>query len=1085
MSTGGQVAGGLVGAVVGFFAGGGPTGALYGAQIGIMAGGYLDPPKGPTVNGPRLNDLTVQTSTYGAVIPRVYGTCTVNCNVIWLEGNRLKETVTKKKSGGKGGGSKTTTRTYTYSASFAVGLCEGPIVGVRRIWVGPDLIYDAGSSDPDTIAASNAAAEGFAIYLGTNTQTPDPRIQADIGVANCPAWRGLAYIVFYDLALARYSNSLMGAQVRVEVMNAALPAGWNATQTALPASDSWGSMAASPTTAVCVAGESLVSDRIAITHDGLTWTQKTLPTSIYVRYCTAWGGNVFIAMRSGNGCYTSVDDGDTWSLVASSVVDWTISPLNAFPPISSYSYTGICYGAGRFCAVTSDISATTDDGIYWQKGAMPAVMGWGPIAHNGSIFCAVAGGTNKSATSSDGLAWTEHTMAAVGNWSGLAYGAGLFVAVAFSGGSACQSSPDGVTWTSRGISGSNYKSVVWTGEVFFAVPYGGSAAAVSSDGITWTTTTMPISTTWRSACVFSGCVLASAITSSIAAIVCPQIIGDGESLSSIVSAECVSSGLLSAGDIDVSGLTSEVRGYRIGSIGALRSAIEPLQAAWPFDVRQHGYKIQFVARGGAAVVTVPAADLDARSGGSAPGVQITVGREMDSQLPRRVTVQHLDYDREYDAGTQYAERLNTAAINASVLDLPIVMTSSEAAGKAEVLLYLYWLERHDVTINLPPTYNHLEPGDVITLTTPEGNVSLRLTGVTNTSDGRVECQAKYANPAIYTPAALGASPAVTGITTVNPIGASVYHLLDVPHMSSAQDGPSFLAAMTGAKTGWRGGVLMRSADSGATWDNLQDFEPPGATIGACTNSLGVVDSRLIDAGSVLSVTLTYGDLFSITQLAMLGGENHFAYGADGRWEIIAAQTCTLVTGKNYTLQTLLRGRFGTEWAMGLHAAGDALVLLDPADVVAISVSSGAIGLSSLYRGITVDRDISTDSNWSFAYQAVNLKPLSPVSLSGNRDVASNDWSLTWIRRTRTGGEWRDYVDAELGESSEQYQIDVFADGTYATVKRTISTTSQSAAYSSADQVTDFGSNQATLYLKVYQLSATVGRGYPLTSSITR
>ena len=53
--------------------------------------------------------------------------------------------------------------------------------------------------------------------------------------------------------------------------------------------------------------------------------------------------------------------------------------------------------------------------------------------------------------------------------------------------------------------------------------------------------------------------------------------------------------------------------------------------------------------------------------GQAPGVQITVSREMDSQLPRRVTVQHLDYDREYNTGTQYAERINTAAINALLL----------------------------------------------------------------------------------------------------------------------------------------------------------------------------------------------------------------------------------------------------------------------------------------------------------------------------------------------------------------------------------------------------------------------------------
>ena len=71
---------------------------------------------------------------------------------------------------------------------------------------------------------------------------------------------------------------------------------------------------------------------------------------------------------------------------------------------------------------------------------------------------------------------------------------------------------------------------------------------------------------------------------------------------------------------------------------------------------------------------------------------------------------------------------------------------------------------------------------------------------------------------------------------------------------------------------------------------------------------------------------------------------------------------------------------------------------------------------------------------------INLKPLSPIALTGNRD-ASNDWALSWIRRTRTGGEWRDYVDAMLGETSEAYQVDIFSDGTYTTVKRTLSVTS--------------------------------------------
>jgi len=278
---------------------------------------------------------------------------------------------------------------------------------------------------------------------------------------------------------------------------------------------------------------------------------------------------------------------------------------------------------------------------------------------------------------------------------------------------------------------------------------------------------------------------------------------------------------------------------------------------------------------------------------------------------------------------------------------------------------------------------------------------------------------------------------------------------------------------------------MQSTDAGSTWSSLQDFGPPGATMGTCTNVIGVVEPRLIDSASVLNVTLTQGELYSVTQLAMLGGANHFAYGADGRWEIIAAQTCTLVSGKSYVLQNLLRGRFGTEWAMGMHASNDALILLDTADAALIAMSSGTIGLSYLYRGITVDQDISTGSNLAFTYRGVNLKPLSPVYLNGSRDSSSGDWTLTWIRRTRTGGEWRDSVDASLGEEVEAYQIEIYANGTYATIKRTISTTSPTASYTNANQMTDFGSNQSTLYLKIYQMSAVVGRGYPLTQSITR
>ena len=187
--------------------------------------------------------------------------------------------------------------------------------------------------------------------------------------------------------------------------------------------------------------------------------------------------------------------------------------------------------------------------------------------------------------------------------------------------------------------------------------------------------------------------------------------------------------------------------------------------------------------------------------------------------------------------------------------------------------------------------------------------------------------------------------------------------------------------------------MFQSTDSGSTWADIYDVGAPGSTMGIATNSIGAVEQRMKDSGSSLSVKLTQGSLSSITELAMLAGGNHFAYGVNGRWEIIAAQTCTLVSGTTYTLTNLLRGRYGTEQYMGSHVNGDSVVLLDSTTLSLLSMSSSVIGLSRLYRGITFDRDISTDSNLSFSYNAINLKPLSPVYLTGDRDNGF-DWNLS-------------------------------------------------------------------------------------------
>ena len=93
---------------------GGPIGAAIGAVIGQVIDRRIFAPKGR--EGPRLADLSVQSSTYGARLPKLFGRMRLAGTVIWA--TDLKE-VRSRQSTGKGQPKATV---YSYSASFAVAL---------------------------------------------------------------------------------------------------------------------------------------------------------------------------------------------------------------------------------------------------------------------------------------------------------------------------------------------------------------------------------------------------------------------------------------------------------------------------------------------------------------------------------------------------------------------------------------------------------------------------------------------------------------------------------------------------------------------------------------------------------------------------------------------------------------------------------------------------------------------------------------------------------------------------------------------------------------------------------------------------
>src|SRR5919107_1407417 len=121
----------------------GPLGAMVGRALGGLAGAAIDNAllggeNTKYVEGPRLKEIDGLTSTEGAAIPRVYGRARVGGQLIWA--TRLEEAANTnvERSGSQGGkgmsGPKTVTTTYSYFANLAIGLCEGSIAFVRRVW---------------------------------------------------------------------------------------------------------------------------------------------------------------------------------------------------------------------------------------------------------------------------------------------------------------------------------------------------------------------------------------------------------------------------------------------------------------------------------------------------------------------------------------------------------------------------------------------------------------------------------------------------------------------------------------------------------------------------------------------------------------------------------------------------------------------------------------------------------------------------------------------------------------------------------------------------------------------------------------
>jgi hypothetical protein len=506
----------------------------------------------------------------------------------------------------------------------------------------------------------------------------------------------------------------------------------------------------------------------------------------------------------------------------------------------------------------------------------------------------------------------------------------------------------------------------------------------------------------------------------------------------------------------MSGSFPAIEGHVAGRSGSIAEAMAPLFALSGAALEDDG---RLVLRGdGGAPTVIGVNDRQAyRPGDSRPADrQQLLGGEA---LVGVVELAFYDTSRDYQPGLQRARRGGIGIVDQQAV--PCALAPAAAKLLATALLGRAGAARMRANVRLPWAWLGTRPGDRVVLgdaTSVQWRVrEARFEGfVVGLDLERVETAA---------PAAAVADGGRALAFDDQPAGPTSLAVLDVPALpGDLPFGPRLWIAASGGGAGWRRALIEVSGDDGASYAPL-GMVAGGAVQGVAVGQLGAGNVDGWDRFAAIEVELLSDAMWleGRTEAAVLAGSNLALIGD----EILHFAVAEALAPRRFRLSGLLRGRRGTEAAVAGHVVGERFVLLDPAALLAFDPPIEAIGRAYRFRAQGAG---DSDSPYVTAVAGgAALRPLAPVAL--RLVEAGGMITASWIRRSRAGFGWPDFVDAPLGEASEAYRVDVLIDGQPA---RTATVTEARFTYSDADRMADGDGNVVAMH--VAQLSGTVGPG---------
>lgn len=1050
--------------------------ASTGWAIGSYLGGAIFRPT-VRIEGPRLQDTKVQVSTYGTAIPIVYGAMRIAGNVIDM--SEIREHSTTKKQRGKGGGTKYTT--YTYEADVAVALCEGEITGVAKIWANGELIYSiAPDATVETLIASNAMAEGFKVYTGSETQMPDATLEALHGAGNVPAYRGIAYVVFSTLWLEKYGNRLPNFEF--EVVKVGAQTGSTELQTSVVhGADSviWCGAAAmsdgdkttvyhtTPSgnlTAYQFAGVDLI-DKQSVPFDepeGLYTMIGTADTPCFVGRLQGGIGERALVMTLDPYSKTYINCGETIGQLYT-IRDEVLYVIN----VDGTKLIRAPFAGGRISAATPTI------------GGFGSQTGWDLAVVGGIVYlCESSSALNRTL-----YRWDAETLAPMSSINLLPTGLNESITADENNLYLC--------WRTGGESGAAQK-YRW----FYKLTPAGAWELIGqitaqNEGVSSYGFTVTANGFAKAFIAHRGALYrlnidrdAAPYKITIGRVVFP-LVSQTVPLGGIVQDLCGRVGLTA---IDKTALDSTpVAGYVMGRQAAVRGAIEPLQSAYFFDAVESGGVLKFVKRGGNPVASIPLDDLCAGFDQADSGDPLAVVRAQEVDLPQQVTISYSNLDAAYQTSAEIAQRIVTPSVNKVGAELPIAMTATQAARIADAWMYQAYAGRTSMKFKLSREYAALEPCDVVTVTDGVQTFTARITSKMD-EGGVYAFEAENENGIQYNSNAQGAGN-VPPVSQISLVADSVVELIDTAIMRDQDDDAGFYAALAPRSPNgrWGGAVLLTGSLSDPTNElgGVTRMGVIGTILNAlpATNLSGAVDAvqapNFFDESIYIDVQLNRGELESKSVAEIFNLENAAVIGN----EIIQFRDAVLIGDRKYRLTGILRGRRGTEDLAAIHKqAGTRFILMSGEDgILRPDVGALGIGVESGYRAVTIGGIVQQADIQLFTNNARGLKPYAPRRAFGWKTATGV--SYRWTRRSRIDGGWRNGVNVPIGEAVEEYAVYMRATGgaliaTFSSAVQNIDLTSAqiTAAFNAYDLANGGTISRTWIELSVAQVSATVGAG---------